>query len=377
MTQYLSIEEEQLKSSNSYWTAREIEQQPRVWREAFSAIADQQEKINQWLSPILDISALRIVLSGAGTSAFIGESLAPWMRKKLNRRVESLSTTDIVSDPAQYFAEDLPTLMISFARSGDSPESVASVDLASQVLTQCYHLILTCNPEGYLARSANSSNGANMLCLLMPEETNDRSLAMTSSFTTMLLSCAAIFSKNDVQFEKAIELTNGVIENHVDSIKRVADTDFTRLVVLGAGCLLGIAREASLKSLELSGGKVVPMFDSPLGFRHGPKSVVDKSTLIIHLQSDNPYIKSYDLDLSSELRDDNQALNVVTLSPQFLGDGESKLEDLWLSFPYIVYCQILAFFKARALNISADNPCPTGIINRVVKGVTIHSYQGE
>ena len=372
MSTCLMISAAVLEAKNSYWTAREISQQPRIWREADQAIKSARSDIDAWLNPLLEKTDLRIILSGAGTSSFIGETLAPWLRKKLNRRIEAVSTTDLVGDPRQYLAEDMPTLMISFARSGDSPESVAGVDLANQVLSECYHLVLTCNPEGYLARSA--ADNTNMFCMLMPEGTNDRSFAMTSSFSSMLVSCASIFIPAPDQLEQVAQLSERLIENQAESIRTLAQQDFTRLVVLGAGCLLGTAREASLKCLELSAGIVIPMFDSPLGFRHGPKSVVDMSTVIVHLHSSEPYIADYDQDLFSELKRDSQAAALIALSPKQLG-AQTPLEDIWLSLPYIVYCQMLAFYKALALDIAADNPCPSGQVNRVVKGVTIHPYQ--
>lgn len=372
MSTYLTIDEADLKAKNSYWTAREICQQPRVWLDAQAAIENARSSIDAWLNPLLEKPDLRIILCGAGTSAFIGETLAPWLRKKLNRRVEAVSTTDLVGDPGQYLAEDLPTLVISFGRSGDSPESVASVDLANQVLTDCYHLVLTCNPEGYLAKSAESN--ASMFCMLMPEGTNDRSFAMTSSFSSMLVSCASIFTPALDQLRQVAELTEKLIDTQAESARELAQKDFTRLVVLGAGCLLGTAREASLKCLELSAGIVVPMFDSPLGFRHGPKSVVDNSTVIVHLQSSDSYIADYDCDLYNELVRDDQAAAIVALSPELLG-AETLIDDVWLSLPYIVFCQMLAFYKAVALDITADNPCPSGEVNRVVQGVTIHPYQ--
>ena len=372
MIHYFTYQAADLKARNSYWTAREICQQPTVWREVQATIESAREDIDGWLKPLLPKADLRIVLSGAGTSAFIGETLAPWLRKKLQRRVEALSTTDVVGAPDQYLAEDIPTLMVSFARSGDSPESVASVDLASKVLSDCHHLILTCNPEGQLAQFAADNDKA--YCLLMPADTNDQSFAMTSSFTSMLVACASMFTPEPEQLEQVSQLTEQLIDEQAETVKQLASQDFTRLVVLGAGCLKGTACEAALKSLELSAGRVVPMCDTPLGFRHGPKSVVDDSTVIVHLQSADVYTQAYDTDLLSELRSDDQAAAIIELSPQWLGVRDNPLDDFWLSLPYIVYCQMLAFFKALALGITADNPCPTGEVNRVVQGVTIHPY---
>ena len=96
-----------------------------------------------------------------------------------------MSTTDIVADPRGCFAEDLPTLLVSFARSGDSPESVAATELAEQCLSEVHHLVITCNEQGQLARE--HSGRTTSYVLLMPPESNDRGFAMTSSFTGMTL----------------------------------------------------------------------------------------------------------------------------------------------------------------------------------------------
>ncbi len=386
MEQYFEIPASTLEASNSAWTAREILQQPKVWRQAAANIDKQRAALDAWLQPLLAKPECRMVLTGAGTSAFIGETLAPHLRKTLRRRVDAISTTDIVSDPGQYFSEDVPTLLISFARSGDSPESVASVELANQVLSDCYHLVLTCNHEGYLAKLA-SSNTDNTYCVLMPEGTNDRSFAMTSSYSSMLVTCLSIFSSNPRQLEQTANLTERLLSEQLTNVRSLAKRGFTRLVVLGAGCLLGTAREASLKCLELSAGEVVPMFDSPLGFRHGPKSVLDKNTLLLLLRSADAYSARFDNDLLTELQDDKQLAHIVALSPAALGEaaldeevsGEKTFEfqDVWLSLVYIVYCQMLGFFAAIERGIGADNPCPSGEVNRVVKGVIIHPYRGQ
>lgn len=373
--QILECDVESLKTKGSYWTAHEIAQQPSIWREAVSEIERQRSSIDAWLSPVMAKPNLRIVLTGAGTSSFIGETMAPWLSQKLSRRFDSVSTTDIVGDPGKCFPEDVPTLLVSFGRSGDSPESVASVELADTVLSDCSHLVLTCNPDGYLAKS-NGKNG-NSFCLLMPSDAHDHGFAMTSSFTSMLVSCAAIFTPIEKQVSAAAEITRGVIDEHALTARALANKNFERLVVLGAGCLFGIAREASLKTLELSAGHVVPLFDTPLGFRHGPKSVVDAKTLVIHLQSANEYSKGYDEDLLNELLRDYDPSQVVPLSPGSLGFEEGVLDEFWIALPYIVYCQMFAYFTALAHDVTADNPCPTGEVNRVVQGVEIYKYSAK
>ena len=373
METYLGIGSDALKEKNSYWTVREICQQPAVWRQASDAIASQRQIIEDFLQPLLDSAGLRIILTGAGTSAFVGESLAPWLRSQLNCRVEAISTTDIVAAPDQTLQANVPTLLVSFARSGDSPESVAAVELANQVIKNCHHLVLTCNPDGYLARTAK--NNERVLCLPMPENTNDRSFAMTSSFTTMLLSCATLFVASHEQTEPVALAVEQLLESHRQELFTLAQREVDRLIVLGAGNMLGIAHEASLKCLELTAGRTMATFDSPLGFRHGPKSMINSKTLIMVLHARNRYTRQYDRDLQNELVRDNQTEHLIELSPQTL--PATNLNNLGLSLLYIVYCQMYAFFRAWHLGIGADNPCPTGEVNRVVKGVEIYPFEEE
>lgn len=370
MSALLTYKEELLKSKSGYWTAREICQQPRIWREAAKNVAANREQLDAWLTPILAKTNLRIILTGAGTSAYVGDAIVPHLSQKTGRLFEAISTTDIVSNANQYLLKNIPTLLISFGRSGNSPESVAAVNLANQVLDNCYHLVLTCNPDGDLALSANQNDRA--YSMIMPEGTLDQSFAMTSSYTSMLVTAVAIFHPEAKQLEIAAQWAEEFLAQGVDNLKEHAKKPTERLVFLGAGGLQGIAREAALKVLELTSGQVLSYCESPLGFRHGPKSLMDETTEVVFLSSSDSYTKQYDKDLLNELHRDNQALAITTLNKESFYHSE-KLDDVWAGLPYILYCQIFAFFKSMQANITPDNPCPTGEVNRVVQGVTLYS----
>ena len=388
MTRYLDLDKSDLERGNCLWTAREISQQPRVWRAMHARVDARRQDIESWFKPTLAKPNPRILLCGAGTSAFIGDTAAAWFKAHSqvspDYHIASVSTTDLTADPLQFLRRDLPTVMISFARSGDSPESVACVELADRLLPDCRHLIITCNPDGRLARLAGTREDA--LCLVMPEETNDRSFAMTSSYTAMLVTCLAIFTPDPAQLERAALLAERLLDGRGPKVKALAQRNFRRLVVLGAGCLSGTAAEAALKCLELTSGQVVAMHDTPLGFRHGPKMIIDESTVVLHMVSSDPHRRRYDRDLMRELRADNRSAAVVELSPATLGaeaDANAdaagavwRLDDVWLSLVYVVYGQLLALHKAMALGVAADSPCPTGEVNRVVNGVTIYPFDG-
>ncbi|MBN7827619.1 SIS domain-containing protein [Bowmanella dokdonensis] len=373
---YLGLEQEALKQKNALWTAREISQQPRVWEQLVDSMQPLQKELQQWLEPVLALPNLRIILTGAGTSAYIGEALQAHLnaRMKLSagQRVEAVSTTDILSNPDLQLRKEVPTLLVSYGRSGNSPESLAVVRLADQLIDQCWHLVVSCNPQGALVKSAED----NLQCkvLLMPAAAHDQSFAMTSSFTSMMLATLLLFTPDYEQYKKMRMLAGLILQRELDSIATLALQPCRRLVFLGSGPLLGIAREAALKLLELTAGRLPSFYESPLGFRHGPKSLIDDGTQIVLLQSANPYTSLYDADLRLELQKDRLALHVSAPLPLSQIAG---LDDVWLGFPYIVYCQMLGFFKSLQLGIGPDNPCPTGEVNRVVQGVNVYPFGQE
>ncbi|HHN8583387.1 TPA: SIS domain-containing protein [Providencia rettgeri] len=388
--EYLSYQTPELEKLNAFWTAKEIEQQPECWEKTNQLIQEQRTEIDTFLAKVLQASDARIIMTGAGTSAFAGRALAPVLTGHLKRRVDAIATTDLVADPKEYLAEDVPTLLISFARSGNSPESVAALDVAEKCLTQCYHLVLTCNEQGQLYRYCQ--NNTNALAILMPEESNDRSLAMTSSFSSMMMAALCIFL---TEFFYLNEIKPYFYDYHDiftqfnHRIREEYAGKFKRVIYLGSGGLQGLAQEAALKMLELTAGKVVANFDTPLGFRHGPKSIVNKETLIVLFLSNDKYTRQYETDLLREVIHDNASAKViaVTSSSDDTQIEESfvyikKMEqcsDSALFFPYLMLAQAFAFHSSIALGNTPDNPSPTGEINRVVQGVTIYpfSYQED
>jgi tagatose-6-phosphate ketose/aldose isomerase len=368
MNQFLNLSTDNLKDQNADWTAREISQQPKCWKQVYSSVAE-NKALEQWLTPILGITGLRIIFAGAGTSAYIGDSLAPYLTSVKGRLFESISTTDMVSCPTQYLLKMTPSLVISFGRSGDSPESVAAVNLANEVIDECYHLIITCNPKGSLAKYSEQEDNA--FGILMPEDTLDQSFAMTSSFSSMYVTTLCIFDRECNQINEVSEIVEHILAKQCDEILAVASRPNKKQIFLGSGVLNGIAKEASLKYLELTAGRIGCSSETSLGFRHGPKSNVDKDTIVVVLSSNSPYTGGYDRDIITEIKANDIAMEVISLKDVF-PQSASQLSDAWLGLSYIVYCQILAFYKSLSLHLTPDNPCPTGEVNRVVKGVTIY-----
>jgi tagatose-6-phosphate ketose/aldose isomerase len=359
-------------------THQEVLQQPAVWREVAAMLATEAPQIDKFLEPVLAQPDLRIVLTGAGTSAFAGQILAPALTRQLRRRVEAVATTDIVSNPQEIFAEDVPTLLVSFARSGDSPESVAATELAASCLRSVHQLVITCNADGQLARTHTDDRSA--LVLLMPPATNDRGFAMTSSFTSMLLTAWLVLApEQDLRLADQLASAAEQVLARADELAQYAGRRYERIVYLGSGPLAGLARESALKLLELTAGMIVSYFDTPLGFRHGPKAVLEESTLAVVYLSNDPYTRQYDQDIATELRAAIGPDNVLVVDAQSAEQdsilqiaGAADVNDAPLALPYVVIAQLLALRFSVALGRTPDNPFPDGEVNRVVQGVTIH-----
>lgn len=368
--------------------AREIAQQPRIWREVSEMVASRRSEIDAFLAPLLSRADARIVLTGAGTSAFAGEVAAPELSRHLGRRVEAVATTDLLSNPYEYLVPDVPTLLVSFARSGNSPESVATVDVADQILSEVSHLIIACNAEGQLTRHHGSQESS--LVLLLPPEANDASFAMTSSFTGMTITALLALRDPKTSGVEDIEPIAAAAEQllQADEVDALAELSPDRVIYLGSGPLHGLAQESALKLLELTAGQIIGLAESSLGFRHGPKSVLTPQTLVVVYLSKDPYTRRYDIDIATELTatlgervvavdgsaetPEGKPSDVPSEVRTLRVHGVGSVPDAYWAVAAVIVAQRLAMASSLALGLPPDNPFPGGEVNRVVQGVTVH-----
>lgn len=380
---------EKLKELGASITVREVYQQPKLWEEVFQIYEENLLKIENFFDLVSkDGDKVKVIFTGAGTSAYVGDIIERQLKKIKNRSFdfEAVASTDLVSNPYDFLKEDERTLLVSFARSGNSPESLKAVELANQIVKEIHHLAITCAKEGKLA--VGLKGNANDMVLLMPELSNDQGFAMTGSFTCMLLMTELIFDntlsmeEKKEKIEKIVRLGNEVIDRE-DEIQKIIDQDFNRVVYLGSGSIGAFTREAQLKILELTAGQIATCFDTSMGFRHGPKSFVDEKTLIFDFISNNEYTKLYDLDILHEVYSNGIARDVIGIShgevegefTKFALKKESELEDIFLVFPYAIFAQTVSLMASLKVKNRPDTPSKTGTVNRVVKGVVIHPYK--
>lgn len=384
--------EEQWKQLGAYWTSREIFQQPSTWLKTLDQIRREKDAIRSFISQVTSQYDYDVILTGAGSSEFVGNSILPFLSPLNQYKVKSYATTDIVACPERYLSAEKATLMISFGRSGNSPESVAAVETANIVCDRIFHLFVTCNSAGALSKFAEGRK--NCYALNLTSETHDQAFAMTSSFSNMYLAAVLCFLTDRLDEAEAVikDTAERTEEFHKQGFEQIEELvngfDFSRIVYLGSNCLKGISQESALKMCELTAGKIMTTYDSTMGFRHGPKSVIAPGSLCVIYLSDDEYTRRYDVDILKEIsgeRNGNRLLAVSShddaqvrqLTDYFICfDNESRHDNVFLGLEFLNVAQCLALLKSIQTGVSPDTPSPSGTVNRVVKGVTIYPYNG-
>jgi len=365
-------------------TAEEINQQPALWGELANTLDQTRERLDRFLGDWLQQPGHRVIFTGAGSSGFIAEMVADQINALWPAEVRAIHTTTLLTHPTLYLERERPTLLVSFARSGSSPESVAAVELVREAVTTTRFLDITCNPDGELARRGHGR--ADTFTLLMPAASCDRAFAMTSSLTCMQLAALAAFDNSAwaqrlEHLRTLATLGRQALAQWQAPVAALAQRAYSRVIYLGSGPFEALAREAALKVLELTAGRVPALANTPLGFRHGPKSLLDADTLVVMFRSAQPLARLYEQDLLDELRRDGIAGQVLSVGPR-ANDGAPidftlpvpTLPDAWLAPVWLIMAQRYALERSAALGFTPDNPFPDGTVNRVVKGVTIHRH---
>lgn len=382
--------QEELKALGADITTAEIAQQPDLWEDTLKIYEDNLDAIEAFLADAraMGEGRLSVVFTGAGTSDYVGDTAAPYLRHAGDLALydfKPIATTDIVSAPRDFLNPDEPTLLVSFARSGNSPESLAAVQVARSYVKNVKFLNITCAPEGKLA--VESADDPDALTLLIPRA-NDKGFAMTGSFSCMTLLSTLIFDTASLEQKRAwvsqiAEMGREVVSREGEVADFLAG-DFNRVTYLGSGSFVGLAQEAQLKILELAHGLVATSWDSSMGYRHGPKSFVDDKTLVFVFVNNDAYTRQYDLDILNEIGGDKIAQRTIAVQQDagvlFAGDsftfsGRDALPEGYLALPFIMVAQVVSLLNSVRVGNTPDTPSPTGTVNRVVKGVTIHPFE--
>jgi tagatose-6-phosphate ketose/aldose isomerase len=367
-------------------TLREIAHQPLTWLETAERALARAPELESALGHITGAGAGgTLVLTGSGSSLFAGECLAPGLQAALGVPVLAITAGELLTHVERRLPPRGEVLLVSFGRSGNSPESCAVIDALLDRVPRCEHLVVTCNAEGRMA--TRYAGHPRVRALVLDDRTNDRSLVMTSSFSNMVLAARLLARPRGAeQFRsRALGLARAaaaVLLGSVDALAAVARGRFRSAVYLGSGGNHGAAREAGLKMLEMTGGQVLTLAETHLGLRHGPMSAVDDEALAVSFLSTDTLVRAYELDLVRELRRKGLGARLVLVGrdvpEELVAPGDvrvdlaSGVDDDEAVLLHVLTGQLLAFFRCLHLGLRPDSPSEEGVITRVVEEFEIH-----
>jgi tagatose-6-phosphate ketose/aldose isomerase len=366
-----------------FHTLREICQQPWTWLRTCERMVAARDGLSAFVREMRSLT-----LTGSGSSQYAAECVQAALIDDVKIRIASVGGGDLLTYGGKALAPDRPGVVVSLARSGDSPESRGAMELLLNTEPQIRHVVITCNENGSLTKAWREHSKVQVITL--PRETNDQSLVMTSSFTNLLLAARFLGMMERVtEYQRLCngmaEIARAVIATNFDALAKIAATSFERVVFLGTGGRLGAAREASLKMLEMTAGRVTTMSETYLGFRHGPMSYVQDKTLIVAFLSSNSILRAYELDLLQELDRKNLGLAKLVIGEDIphrvLRQGDLAVECVALAkfgdedsaAIDVVVAQLLGLFRCLEEGLRPDSPSEDGVIQRVVESFPLHT----
>lgn len=368
-------------------TLREIRQQPATLLDTCERMLTRAKDLKQCLQNVQSI-----VFTGSGSSEYAGDCVRLAIQRDLKLTCQAVGSGMVLTHGTTALPPLRPLLMVSLARSGDSPESVGASQLLLDGEPEIRHLVVTCNAKGKLA--AHYAEDPRVTVVLLDDRTNDRSLAMTSSFTSLALAARSLGLLNAPERYRSLSyqlstISEHLINAHFDALAYVGRKEFRRAVFLASGWGFGGLREAALKMLEMTAGRVGTLCETYLGLRHGPMSYIDRDSLVVCFLSSEPQLRAYERDLVREL--DRKQLGLLKLIagenvPRDLLrkddvaielPGLGALGDENASVVYVIVGQLLAFFRCLKEGLRPDSPSESGVISRVVESFRLHTEREE
>lgn len=372
-------------------TPREIAQQPDTWVATCKALDRKLPELKQFLTGAgvgapPDLRPI-VFLIGAGTSDYIGHSLHHLLRSKWQCEVLPVASTSLLTNFSDYILPDQRYLWISFSRSGDSPEGVAVLERAIAKHPAISHLLISCNEHGKMSRAM--LNRENCLAITLDDSVNDQSLAMTSSFTNMVLTGQILAHAWTIEeyhpiLDSLVAAGRAMLPRAAHLASDLARQGYQQVCFVGSGLLAGTAMESALKVLELTAGNVQAMSQATLALRHGPMAALQHHTLFVSLVSSQPQRRKYEIDLLREIGSKELVATRVAVSitdHDSLRDEAEKVLTPGINVsvpdPYrpvldVLFGQLLGLFASVHHGLKPDHPSPSGAISRVVQNIGIY-----
>jgi tagatose-6-phosphate ketose/aldose isomerase len=382
VAELLARSPEEQRQLGYYHTLREICQQPFTWIQTCDLMRRHTVNLQSTLG-----GASALILTGSGSSEYAADCVRLPLQDELGVVTQAIGGGALLAHGGKAIPPGRPCLMVSLARSGDSPESAGALALMLRAEPEIRHLVLTCNEAGSLAKTYR--NDPRALVITLEGETNDQGLVMTSSFTNLVLAARFLgLLERPEHYKKICErlsrIASALIHEHVGTLAGIAKTPFKRALFLGSGSRFGAAREAALKMLEMTAGRVSTLCETYLGLRHGPMSYVHEDTLVVCFFSSDPTLRAYEADLLRELDQKELGLLKIVVGEAVPAElvrendvvldckGFGEIGDENCPVIDVIVGQLLAFFRCMEVGLRPDSPSENGVISRVVQTFTLY-----
>jgi tagatose-6-phosphate ketose/aldose isomerase len=392
LAKLLDLSREEKIERGLLYTPAEIAQQPATWESTFSIFQEHRTRLAEFLGdagfgdPVCPKPVVFLV--GAGTSDYVGRSLVHLLRRLWKCEVIAIPSTSLLTHGEEWLIPGQRYVWISFSRSGDSPEGVSVLEKALVSHPDIHHIVVSCNAEGRMIRCTAGKRQA--FAVALDDAVNDRALAMTSSFSNMVVfgQCMAHvhnFTQYEAILSQLVEAGKTFLPHAADAAAALAAEPFERVCFIGSGALEGVAVESGLKVLELTAGRILTMAESAMGLRHGPMAALDKPTRLVAFLSSDEKVARYERDLLQELKRKRLVKTQIAVGghsgPPLDGFAERHLSpDIRTAVPDdcrppvdVLFGQLLGLFFSLRCNLRPDRPSPDGVISRVVQNVRIYA----
>lgn len=333
-------------------TLQEILRQPDSWEQAIAAVARQEADLT---ALVQETRPDLFVFTGCGTSYYLAIAAAGFFQEITGLPARAVPASELLFSRPTHIPAGQKAALVAFSRSGETTETVVALRRHKEA-GQGPTVGITC-------RAACSMNGIGDMTFALPAA-DDKSVVMTSSFTTMLMTSllAAAGLAGDRAVTACLQGLPALLREQLDAQMFLGRTlggnrAYERFVFLGMGPLFGIASEAMLKLKEMT--QVPCETYSPLEFRHGPISIVGPGTLAVLCAGNRG--GQHELRVLADIQKlGGQALVLSGAAGEGTADVAYSAGDQLPDYARALLCmpllQLTAYFRAMTLGRDPDRP---------------------
>jgi glucosamine--fructose-6-phosphate aminotransferase (isomerizing) len=332
------------------FTYQEIMSQGATWERIIQFVDKMPSSLKDWIKE----KHLQTIFTGCGSAYYLSISASIIWQTLTGRIARPVHASEIWFHPEVYLTKDIP-MLVATSRSGETTETIRAMETYINK-TGKEPLAITCSPELEIGSLTNR--------ILDASDANEKGVAQTRSITSMyiLTQIAACIAAEKPELIKKIRqipsFFQPMINEYHPLAKEIASrTELDHIVFLGTGINYGLACEAHLKMKEisLSHAEAYPFME----FRHGPKSIITKNSLVVGLVSDQT--RDAELKVLEEMKElGATVLELADSADDFIPDYRihlnANLDDITRGPLYMPVLQLLAYHRAIMKGLDPDQP---------------------